>query len=265
MADDGYALAGLRNKKVDPATSVVDMEKQLAAYPNGDMAAEGAWRLAWNTHLAGDTLEAIAIADKMIQTLSLEGDPVHVLALTYWSARWRIYPTLKADKLNPDKEMVEAGIDRLMALINRHPTRFYALLAAQRLYELDPDLLSKAKRPEWPNPRKGWRISAEEKESAEFKRSVMLAQLGLTRDAAVAFQSISKRSPTHMSIYAFLSQQSDPILAHNVLHKQLNQIPPAAYEDNHRQILSHAYPDKYLGLVNHKITVMIPEYLVFGP
>jgi len=38
-------------------------------------------------------------------------------------------------------------------------------------------------------------------------------------------------------------------LAHNVLHKQLNKVPPDSYDENHRQILEHAYPDKYLSLV----------------
>jgi tetratricopeptide (TPR) repeat protein len=149
MADDGYTLAGIGHQEsgnLDRAMAL--WATQVEAYPQGDLAAEGFWRLAWNSYRQGKPEDAIQWAESMIWTVPIEQDPVHVMAGHYWSARWKLYPDVdNPTLLNPDADAVEEGIRDLTALCREHSTRFYSLLAAARLQELAPEALDTVTRP----------------------------------------------------------------------------------------------------------------------
>ena len=140
MADDGHALAGIALQVLGRhEEAAAEWNAQVAAYPDGDMAGETGWRLAWTHYLEGNTPQAIARVELMISTLPLTVDPVHAMAARYWAARWRVFPDVDApNRPNADEIVRAEGIRRFQELCRAHPTRFYALLAAARLAELDP-------------------------------------------------------------------------------------------------------------------------------
>ena len=60
MGDDGYALAGVAYQIAkNDALAQQAWEAQVQKYPNGDLLAEGYWRLAWSAYLNGNPAQAI--------------------------------------------------------------------------------------------------------------------------------------------------------------------------------------------------------------
>lgn len=252
MADDGYALAGIgyqESGNMDKAMAL--WAAQVEAYPQGDLAAEGFWRLAWNSYRAGDPETAIQWAESMIWTVPLESDPVHVMAGHYWSARWKLYPDVNnPDQLSLDAESVAEGINDLTALCREHTTRFYSLLAAARLYELAPERLDEITRPVFTGAPDTWQVNAPLAESVAMERALQLARLGLVTEALDELSTLDRATlgPTGMSIYSEIQAKKDWVGAHDRLHKYLLAHPPSTISDNQDHILRTAYPQNYWDL-----------------
>ncbi len=250
MADDGYTLAGIAFQESGQSSSALRMwQTQVEKYPAGDMIAEGYWRYAWNTWLKGDTKRAIKIAEDSFKVVPLTGDTVHAMALKYWAARWKTHPSVKFPaRLNKDKEVLKQGIKELTELCRNHPSRFYSLLASQRLREISPELLNTFKRPDWNSQLDRWEVSQDFMEWPEIQGALKFAQLGLPRQAVAELRGFKARTPTEKSIFSALIHQYKPQLAHDQLHKYLNKNPPSTYRGNHKKILLQAYPNTYWDL-----------------
>jgi tetratricopeptide (TPR) repeat protein len=149
MADDGLALAGMAWQVAgDDARAVKLWTSQVAAYPTGDLAGEAFFRLAWSSYLAGDTEGAIRWADTLVARVPIEDDPSSWQAATYWSARWKIYPDVREPTaLTNDVVRKRMALEALATFARTQPGSYYALLAAQRLYELDPERVRALVRP----------------------------------------------------------------------------------------------------------------------
>ena len=249
MADDGYAMAGIGWQEIgDDARAIKLWEAQVAAYPDGDLAAEGFWRLAWSRYLAGDPEGAIRWAEKMLWEVPLETDPVHVLAGRYWSARWRIYPSVTApDRLSDSAEGRAQGIRLLVELCREHPTSYYGILAADRLYELAPEDLETVTRPAWGKADGALWVRQSFLEEPAVKAGLALACLGMVRDALAEFETLPEEalSPSELALVTRIQGRVDPVVAHNRLHHFLLNHPPATLGRDAEEILHQAYPDLY--------------------
>ena len=253
MADDGYTLAGIGHQESgDLDRAMALWATQVEAYPEGDLAAEGFWRLAWNSYRQGKPDAAIQWAESMIWTVPIEHDPVHVMAGHYWSARWKLYPDVNNPTLlNPDAEAVEEGIRDLTALCREHTTRFYSLLAAARLKELAPEALDTVTRPVFSGSPNTWQVTGPLAESPPLQRALQLTRLGLVTEALDELSVLGKDElgPTGMAIYAQIQAKKDWVGAHDRLHKYLLNHPPSTVTSNQEHILRTAYPQNYWDLV----------------
>ena len=109
MGDDGYALAGVAYQIAgNDALAQQSWETQVEKYPNGDLLAEGYWRLAWSAYLQGAPKDALN-GQNLRSPYFIENDqagyssdPVHRLAQDYWHARQTLYP----DVNNPTHYLV---------------------------------------------------------------------------------------------------------------------------------------------------------------
>ena len=252
MADDGYALAGIAWQIAgEPERALELWTRQVDEYPTGDLAAEGFWRLAWISWLDGDTDAAIRHAERMIWQVPFESDPVHVMAASYWAARWRIQPD-RADPAarHPDPARVALGIDQLAQLCRDHPTRFYSLLAAARLYEVAPERVSGLQRPA-PSGVEGLEVRADWLNQPAVQRALALTRLGLVGEAMVELDSaqLGEPLPGEEALTAWIIEQRNPFEAHDRLHKYLLGRPASTLGRDRDTILQTAYPDHYWDLV----------------
>ena len=250
MADDGYALAGVAWQIAgEDATALARWEAQVDAYPKGDLAGEGFWRLAWTAYRSGDTEGAIRWAERMVWDVPIENDPVHVLAARYWAARWRLYPDFDAPTvLNSDPVAVTTGLQLLARLCQEHPTRFYALLAAQRLHELAPERVDTILRPEDdPGADGSWTVRAAFLEEPAVARGISLARLGLVREAVAELDTLDGEAltPSETAFVVTILARADWLRAHDRLHKYLHHHPPSTLGVDRHRILRTAYPNRY--------------------
>ena len=255
MGDDGYALAGVAYQIAgNDALAQKSWETQVEKYPNGDLLAEGYWRLAWSSYLQGAPNEALRWSESAISHFKendqagYSSDPVHRLAQDYWHARWTLYPDVNnPSQLNSSQSDVDKGIDELKKLCENHPTEFYALLAAQRLYELQPDTVPELNRPQWLKPTSGWQIPEALHQNEQTQKTLALIQLGLVQEALIELRKLPSelKSPTVAAIDAHLEAQFQPIIAHDRLHRYLKSYVISEIPDNRGLILQTAYPNTY--------------------
>ena len=253
MADDGYALAGIAWQEVgQPQKAVQLWSKQVKQYPEGDLAAEGFWRLAWTAYLRGDPKAAIDWAELMIWKLPVEVSPMHWMGAHYWSARWRLYPDVHSPtRLNPDEEQVEIGLTLLTDLVERYPSRFYSLLAAARLYELAPDRLAGMTRPAPTGHPTIWTVRSDFLTDEQVEKAIQLVRLGLVTEAMVALQSIPTKHllPSEVALIAEIEREADWKQAHDRLHKYLLSHPAAELGPDRDRILKEAFPSTYWSII----------------
>lgn len=253
MADDGYALAGVALQIADqPDRARALWTTQVQTLPEGDLAAEGFWRLAWSAYLAGNTKEAIHWAEQMVEKVPYENDPVHVSGARYWAGRWRLYPSYDSPTtLTTNPTDKAEGIRRLTELCEKYPTRFYSLLAATRLYELAPEQVDAIARPEPVGAPGDWTVTEAFYESQPAQRAVRLARLGLATEALNELDSLERDSltPSEEALSAEIEAMRDPIAAHDRLHKYLLHQPPSTLGPDRDRILRQAYPNRYWDLV----------------
>lgn len=253
MADDGYALAGVALQIADRPDEARQLwTRQVTEVPNGDLAAEGFWRLAWTAYLSGDTPTAIQWAEKMVETVDYIADPVHVSAARYWAARWRLYPDFdNPTKLTTDAARKAEGIDLLVELCTDHPTRFYSLMAAARLHELAPERVKAIQRPEAIGAPGDWTVRQEFYDHPAVQRAAQLVRVGLASEALNELEALDRGTitPSEEAFITSIEALRDPISAHDHLHKYLLHRPPSTLGPDRDRILQQAYPNRYWDLV----------------
>ncbi len=248
MADDGYALGGIAWIEAGDPTKASDLwSRQADAYPTGDMAGEGFWRLAWLAYQTGDTAQAINWADRMTAEVPLLVDPIHVTGAMYWAARWRIYPEVKnPSQLSSDAEDVEEGVAGLVRLIADHPESFYAIHATNRLREISPASLSTIPAKGVIEPAETWSVRQVFADHPAAKRGIALARLGLASEAAAEFRQLGARlTPSEKALTASIAERADPVGAFDGLQHFLLKHPPSTLGPDRDRILALAFPDRY--------------------
>ncbi len=252
MADDGYTLAGIGWQEAGQLDKAMALwSQQVQSYPEGDLAAEGFWRLAWSSYRQGDPEAAITWAESMIWTVPVTTDPVHVLGGQYWAARWKLYPDVSSPAtLTTDPERRRRAVADLASLCREHTSSFFAILAAARLYELSPASLDDIARPAFTGQPDTWDVPVALMELSGLRSALALARLGLISESLdeLAALDTDVLGPTGAGIRAQIEARRDPIVAHDRIHKYLLSHPPSTITANQLPILQTAYPNLYWDL-----------------
>ena len=254
MADDGWALAGVAWQIAgDDARAVKLWTSQVAAYPTGDLAGEAFFRLAWSSYLAGDTEGAIRWADTLVARVPIGTDPSSWQAATYWSARWKLYPDVREPTaLTNDVVRKGAALDALATFARTQPGSYYALLAAQRLYELDPDRVRTMVRPYGFSPdAMAWSVRTSFLLDVRSRTGFALARLGLPAAATTELDSfeVATLAPAEAVLVTQVRGQIDPIIGHDAFRQYLLSHPPTTLGPDEGAVLRYAYPTLYWDLV----------------
>jgi len=255
-ADDGYALAGIALQEAgDPEGARALWAQQVETWPEGDLAGEGYWRLAWGAYLAGDTPRAIQWADDAAARVPLATDPEHVRAARYWSARWRAWPDVDAPNVLVEDDLAVAeATDRLAELCEASPFSFYAQLAAARLEVLEPERIPRS--PEI-DPGEQWLVRQAFLDDPGTGAAVELFRLGLIDDALAEIDAVGLDALTPGEVGLVIEQRwaaGDWLLAHDALRTWLRTHPPEELGVQRDRLLLLAYPDQYWALVQKATT-----------
>lgn len=250
MADDGYALGGVAMQEAgDLAGARKLWAKGYEAHPEGDLAAESAWRLAFGAFLEGDTPEAIRWADRAATELPLSAAPTDVLAARYWGARWRAWPSITdTKKRTTDAASLAAAVDGLERVARDAPWHYYGLLAAARLAELAPERAASIPRPVMDPDDAPWQVRDSFRARPAVQNAMGLARVGLLTDALTELNTIDddEMSGAEMAIVTGLMTDAGSFLyAHDRLRAYLKSHPPDVLGPNPYKVLRQAYPNEY--------------------
>ncbi|MFN7147632.1 MAG: transglycosylase SLT domain-containing protein, partial [Myxococcota bacterium] len=245
-----YALGGVALQEagdLDAARKV--WAKGYEAHPEGDLAAESAWRLAFGAFLAGDTKEAIRWADRASAELPLSASPTDVLGARYWSARWRAWPSLTdARKRTDDPAALAAAIEGLERVARDAPWHYYGILASGRLKELAPERAAALGRPTLDAPDAAWQVRDSFRARPAVENAMGLARVGLVTDALTELNTLEDEELTgaEMAIVTGLMTDAGNFLyAHDRLRAWLKTHPPEVVGPNVHRVLRQAYPNQY--------------------
>lgn len=247
MADDGYALGGiarLDSGDLDGARKL--WQKGMEAYPEGDLAAEDGWRLAWGAWLAGDTAAAIKWADDASARIPLSAAPTDVLASMYWAGRWRAWP--KDNQLSSDVQARAEAADRLEAVAKRAPWSYYGGLAAAQLARLDPARAKALVRPPMDADSAPWQVPDGFVQGRSGQAVIALARVGLVREALAELAAVPDEEidGSLAGIRMVLETRAgDFLLGHDRLRAWLKTHPPETLGPNAYKVLRIAYPQQY--------------------
>lgn len=250
MADDGYALGGIMlQQSGDLAAARSVWAKGLAGYPDGDLAGENAWRLAWGAFLAGDTAEAIRWAEKGATEVPLASSPTDVLACRYWAARWKAWPSATDYRQRTkDAAALAAAADGLEAVARDAGWHYYGLQAAARLRLLDPARAEALSRPPMDAPTAMWSARSAFLEHPAVRNAFALVRIGLYGDALVELSALDEEALTGSEMAIVTGIQADGgdfLFAHDRLRQWLKTHPPQVLGPNAWKVMVQAYPERW--------------------
>ncbi len=247
MADDGYTLGGIAlQESGDLAGARLLWAKGMEGYPEGDLAGENGWRLAWGAWLAGDATEAIRWADQVSATIPLGSSTTDVLACAYWAARWRAWP--QDNQLTHDAAARALAADRFEALAKRAPWHYYGALATAQLGRLDPTRAAALTRPTLDPDSAPWQVPDRFIQGRAGQAMLALARVGLVREALAELATVpdaeldGSMAALRMSLE---TRAGDFLIGHDRLRSWLKTHPPETLGPNAGRVLRVAYPQKW--------------------
>jgi soluble lytic murein transglycosylase len=221
FADDGLLLAGIAMQEAGDLDRAREIwARQVDLYPEGDMAGEGFWRLAWGSYLAGDPEGAIRWAEKMTWEMPLAADGRHWRAGVYWAARWRVYPDVDNPAvMSGDPEDLAEAIRLWRTLVEDHPFSYYPQLAAARLYELAPSVMDEITRPRL-RTEDPWELREAFLDTPAVRAGIDLARLGLVNEALAEFGTLDEATllPNEIIFIQETRWATDWLHAHEAMH-----------------------------------------------
>jgi len=252
MADDALTRGGISLQEAGKLGEARQWwEEGLDQHPDGDTVPEATWRLAFSLYLDRKPGEAIGIAERL-GSLPEAGNATHVQAGRYWAARWLAYPDVDDPRrLTPDAEAREAAVEQLAALCRDTPHSFYAILAYNRLQELDPQVAAElADRPDdhqTGERRVPWQVRPTFADHPGIVAGVALARVGLIREAQAEWARFEEELAADEK--AWLTElrvaTDDWLLAHDDLRDWIHEHPLGTLGEREPQIVRLAYPDRY--------------------
>lgn len=250
MADDGYALGGVARQEAGDLPGARTLWAEgYEAHPEGDLAAESGWRLAFGAFLAGDTAEAIRWADRVAAEIPLSASPTDVLAARYWGARWRAWPSLTEPRTRTtDAAQLALAVDGLERVARTASWHYYGILAFARLQEVAPERAAAITRPEMEGEDAPWQVRDSFRARPSVENAMGLARVGLLTDALAELEVNDDEEMTGAEIALLtrlMTEAGSFLLAHDRLRTWLKTHPPEALGPNPYRVLRQAYPNRY--------------------
>jgi soluble lytic murein transglycosylase len=144
-ADDGFLNAALMElDEGNPAAAQSLLTDLVQQFPEGDMAGEARWRLAWTAYKGGDQPEALAQLRHLEDEYASSHDRQSYLRARYWEAKMVGWPDGEGHVVQRAPEApgpapdLEAAADLWASLADEHPLSYYGALAHSRLAMIDP-------------------------------------------------------------------------------------------------------------------------------
>ena len=249
MADDGLALAGIALQEAGDLPGARELwSLQVRSFPEGDLAGEGYWRLAWGAWLEGDTTGAIGWAEEAVARVPLQVDARHVRAARYWAARWRAWPDVEQPQALVEDEAVRAeAADLFEDLCRDAPFSYYGQLAAARLKLLDPARYAALQRPVIQGG-EAWSVRQAFVDDPEVASALQLFRLGLHKEALSELSEVGMEAMSPAEAGLVIEQRwqaGDWLLAHDAYRNYLVDHPPELLGAQRDRVLLLAYPEKY--------------------
>ncbi len=242
FADDGLVNAGAELFESGDVAGARSLWNQaFEAYPDGDMVPEALFRVAWSHYLAGEPDEAVQAATKL-GNMDPTLDRFHVPAGMYWAGRWSLYPDVD-HPTRADPAGRGTALTWWTRCVESQPWSYYAVLSQGRLLELDPTSSRQLAPRETTTISDVWVLR---RELVEGPIPQLLA-LGLVDEAEAEWARLS--DPTEQEIgwfYASRIALGDWLDAHRELRGWLRTNMPSEPGPEARQLLSLAYPDRWL-------------------
>ncbi|HMV65863.1 MAG TPA: transglycosylase SLT domain-containing protein, partial [Myxococcota bacterium] len=247
MADDGLSRGGISSfEGGDVDAALRQWQRALDSYPRGDAAPEAGFRLAFAHYLAGRVDDAIRVAER---TASLDPglDWYHVVAGSYWAARWRLYPDVadpRAAKGDP-----AAAVAGWRKVVEDWPQNYYGLLAYARLAEVAPDVArAVAVRPPEDEGFGAWTVRRSFFEDPRVGHGVALARLGLPGEAMAEWADVDlqRAEPDEVSwLQELRVDDGDWLGAHKWMQQWLRSHPVGTLGAHEAQVVALGYPNRY--------------------
>ncbi len=159
-------------------------------YPDGDMAPEALWRLAWRAYKAKDYRKAIHWLDLQVKRTGIDD--------RFWAEGQALYWQARAYGKLGDKAQ---SLSHYRKVIADYPLSYYALLALNRLRESSPDAFEKIVSEIHQAPAAGQGdghfqfLPREEYKSPAFARVIEFLKLGLPQPATAELSRLGFSPP----------------------------------------------------------------------
>ncbi len=144
-ADDGYLNAALLQLEAgNPAGAQALLTDLVEQFPQGDMAGEARWRLAWTAYKQGDQPAALKHLRELKGEYEQSGDRQNHLRARYWEAKMLAWPdgeghvVQRAEGEPGPTPDLQAAADLWETLADEHPLSYYGALAYSRLEAVEP-------------------------------------------------------------------------------------------------------------------------------
>lgn len=176
----------------DDAKVTAALEELPKRFPTGDMRAEALWRLGWRAYRKGDDAKAIGYWRQQIAAVPIDDN--------YWAEGQPQYWIGRAEARRNQRDAALASWESAVRL---YPVTYYAMLALNRIREVDPARFAALERELSTDP-PGFDPAAPaftfqprpEYATPAFARAVELIRLGLGEDAEAELRSIGLTPPT---------------------------------------------------------------------
>ncbi len=226
-ADDALLyVARIERSNGNDERYVALLEEQVRRFPEGDMLGDANWLLFENDFAAGRYESAAAFVEAL-GPRSGENSLYNNGRLAYFRAR-----SLHLDGLASRAE------DAYAEVVRGYPLSYYALLAANRLRQLDParaDELLRSLHPDAVLASDSVPIEpAEVADELSFQRGLLLLRLGLLDLAQAQFDELTDAYPNQTSVLWLVTYLFDRVGAYHISH----DIPRRRIED-----FLGSYPD----------------------
>ena len=283
-ADDGYLNAALLELEAkNPVAAEALLSDLVQQFPQGDMAGEARWRLAWNAYKQGDQPEALKHLRELKGEYGQSRDRQNHLRARYWEAKMVAWPdgeghvVERAEGESGPAPDLHAAAELWESLADEHPLSYYGALAYSRLASVDPDRaaavaervdrrrLAVADQPALPEI---WEIDARlwDRPGRDIAQALICAGMkteGISELNRVRSSVKPWDWPSELLIAHLAAAAGDPHTSHNTLRVRFRSDHPEQLSSGSWSAFHLAYPMAFGGNVRGAVAdKQVPQLLL---